>query len=492
MGVNEASRTKNWYTLWTSSATNLILLASAWIVLLFALSPLLGIPWASLGDFNFRTLMYYHAIMLPLVGILICIVSLLMNVGGDVKRLLQYSLIPAIVLAGIGSLFIYSISDTVPLWMQIFGFLVLDEMAASLIYGLLVMPRAQGIPYTKMGIGYIVVTTSVISAFLAAIVGHAAGVGVDWGFGWLPLVPGYISGLGVTGSDFTANLIGSHSHEMLPAVMGGIAALTMIYFGYKTAEGFRHWLADIGLWIMEIGVLAMSAAYIYSAVTDWSIPVMFASGPGGVNGLALDDILTGFVGGGALIGLVAIAFIPAERHEAKNKVLSARDPLRISMLLSWVVAFIAIAGIGYPIEFNETYFGGGVPPPNGAVGYLHDLAFIRSHLLLGFFLMPITAGILLAVDVVYRKASTAGYPHYVPPFAIVGMMLALIGEYIWVEYLNSIIFFVGFGILIFALFLAALYLYTVRHQSDLPWEHGTVNAPAQKVEGRLDPHKPMD
>ena len=472
----------NWYVRWTSSPMNLILLTVAWVVFLFAISPLAGIPWGQLGDFDFRTLMYYHAIMLPLVGLLICLVCVTMGLGGDVKRLLQYSLIPAIILNGVGSMFIYSVNDLVPLWMQIVGFFVLDEMAVALIYGLFVLPRKMGVRYTRMGMGYYVVTTSVCSSFIAALLGHIGGVGVDWGLGVIPGITGYLTSIGVSSTDFTANVIVSHSHEMLPAVMGGIAALTMTYFGYETSKGFRHWLASIALWIMEAGVLSMTFVYLYSAITNWAVPAIFTSADG-ANGLAFDDLLTGIVGIGALVGLVAILFIPTERALVTRPTLNAKDPLRVAMLMSWIVAFISVLGIGYPIEFNEVFYQG--------AGIQNDLAFTRTHLMLGFFVMPIMAGILLALDLVYRRTNTSSYPTYVAPVAVIGMALTLAGQYIWVDSLSSLVFFIGFGVLVFDLLLVGVYMYQMlKAQAHFDWEKDVKREPArnQLTNGRKPAH----
>ena len=54
-------------------------------------------------------------------------------------------------------------------------------------------------------------------------------------------------------------------------------------------------------------------------------------------------------------------------------------------------------GLGYTMEFNESYYGFGSPgvPPIGGPGYRYDMAFTDGHLLFVFFLMSLVAGILL-------------------------------------------------------------------------------------------------
>jgi len=417
-----------WYDKLTTSPINLLIFVVSWATILLAISPLVGIPWAELGDFNFRTLMYYHAIMLPTVGVLICLVSLVMNVGGEVSKLLRYSLIPAIVLAGLGSFFIFSITDTIPVWMQIVGMLVLDEMAIALIWGLIMLPRKLRVAYKTMNLGYWAITLFVTLAFLAALMGHGSGVGVDWGWGWLPGVLTYLTSQGLTGTGFTANLITSHSHEMLPSVMGGTVALTMVWFGYdRKLKGGYKMAADIGLAIMIFGGLLYTILYIWSGLTSWVIPTILTGGPGGVNGLALDDLSTGFVALGSLIAIAPLASIGIEGGGG-SAWRSIRDPLRISIFLSWILAIVSIAGVGYPIEFNEAFYGAGIPP---AAGYLNDLAFTRAHLLSGFFIFVILAAFLLALDIFYRKSASGLRLTIAPALAIAGMLITVIGEAVW-------------------------------------------------------------
>ena len=449
MGNSQSIRAR--YDALTSSVSTLVLMAIGWTVVLLAISPLLGVPWGRAGDFDFRTTMYYHAIMLPLVGILILIASLIMKVGGHVDTLLRYSLVPAIVLCGVGSLFIKDVSDWFPLWMQIIGFLVLDEMAIALLFGLIRMPRRTGQGFRKMNIGYWLVLTTVAAAFIAAVFGHGAGVGIDWGFSSVPGLPGYITSQGIDQSTFTDNLMGSHSHDMLPSVMGGIVGLAMVFFGYDTLKGPRRWLATLGMAVSEFGVLSMTLVFIVAGLTSWGPPTLFQNDP---NGLASDDVLMGLVGMGAVIALVGIISMPVERR-GKKTVPLAKDPLRLSVVISWLLAFVSVAVFGYFIEFSETYF-------SSDAGLPHDEAFTSTHLMFGFFMLPIVAGCLLAVDLIYRRTENAPYPQFVAPLALVGEAVMFLGGLVWIMALNSVLFFVGFGVLVFTLLLIAYYLYGIR------------------------------
>jgi len=58
---------------------------------------------------------------------------------------------------------------------------------------------------------------------------------------------------------------------------------------------------------MVVAMLAAAVIYIISGVGNYSIPTLFSSGPSNINGLTMDDAITGIIRWGAL--LVMIAFI---------------------------------------------------------------------------------------------------------------------------------------------------------------------------------------
>ena len=120
-----------------------------------------------------------------------------------------------------------------------------------------------------------------------------------------------------------------------------------------------------------------------------TIPAIFTSGTGGMNGLALDDSQSGVIGVGALISIVGLYYALSSRRSDKL--------LQVSEMFIWIATMAVMIVVGYSIEFNETYYGFGSSgvPPNGGAGYLYDMAFTDGHLLFAFFIMPLLAGIIL-------------------------------------------------------------------------------------------------
>ncbi len=447
----------------------LVTFGVGWVALLLVLSPLFGITWAHLGDMHWRTLMYMHGIFLPLVAILAVLVGAIMEVPGHVRNLLAWSMIPAVVLNGLGSIFNFHQpphGSEIALWAQVVGFFVLDEIAIALIVGLAMLPRARGKGWFAMGVSFWAVLLSVCSAFAAAVVGHVAGGGISWGSAFYSIVPGWIAAIHGIGfkhiHGYVGNLAVAHSHEMLPAVMGGIVALAAVAFRYPQQHGALRRLVDLGLAVVCVGQLLTAWVYLYSAIANYNIPILFAAGPGGVNGLAMDDALTGVVALGSIIVLIGLAGMGWD-GPAGRRVGSWLDPLRGPLLFSWVVAVASIAGFGYPIEFHETYYGAGTPgvPPAGGPGWRQDLAFTRAHLLLGFFLMPVLATVLLSL-VYWREQGNLQAQHplrvtWIPWLAYGGMALCLVGQGLWVATgTQSWLYFLGWGLTVLAVAAVAL------------------------------------
>ena len=262
----------------------LVAFGVGWIALLLVLSPLFGITWAHLGDMHWRTLMYMHGIFLPLVAILAVLVGTIMEVPGHVRKLLAWSMIPAVVLDGFGSILNFHQpphGSEIALWAQVAGFFVLDEIAVALIIGLAMLPKARGKGWFAMGVPFWAVFLSVCSTFAAAIVGHVAGGGISWGSAFYSIVPGWIHDIHGIGfkhvSDYIGNLSVAHSHEMLPAMMGGIVALAAVAFRYQQQHGALRRLVDLGLAIVCVGQLLTAWVYLYAAIANYNIPTLVYS-----------------------------------------------------------------------------------------------------------------------------------------------------------------------------------------------------------------------
>jgi|GEM_PF-2603909 len=350
---------------------------------------------------DFQRIMYLHILTVTLV---VALTYIIVDIYKDYYDLstsygrIEYN---AIMYGGIIAMLFstFAMIDTVPdsieTWLIIFGFLFLDEIALSLLITLpLNAYKRQGLENTDLS--FWLLWVSLLSALIAAIMGHIAGFVISFGGSFMT---GYINSIGETVATFESNNMGSHSHEMIVAIMAGIVALFATKYGYNAMKGFKKFIVKVGLEITIFGVLAMTAVYVLSGIGNYVIPTMFSSGPASLNGLAQDDMLTGIVGLGAFIVLIGMLWAPTPTFRKFSNGIKylMYDPIGMAILLSWVFALVTIPVIGYFIEFHETYFGilGTLANAPGAIS---DANYMRWHQMFGFFLMPAMSTLLIGFD----------------------------------------------------------------------------------------------
>jgi len=395
-------------------STKLILWWSiAWAIGSFALAPLVNYVTPFLNpayvnqwtpDIYWRLVLYWHgAIFIPWITVLAVLVSTrfrLDQMSGISGRLVRESVfiggffaVPIAAVAGI-----FDVYDTflfgIPLWTQIFAFLIGDEMAIALVLAMVFYPRRSGMGYRAAGMPYYTVSTGVFGALVAALMGHMGGW-ITW-FGPSPGVFNqYINStmypvLGYSNSTsvitFTEDVVGSHSHLMLVALMAGVVALVAVFFGYYEWGRKPKLIADFGFAWMMVSLLGALLIYVVSGVGNYQIPSFFVNG---ANGVAGDDLTTGMVGLGAvfvLAGLVA----HSRGALTKEGTPLFRDPLFITVVVSWVTIYLVIPVTGFYINFNENFY--------KTAGINFDLVFTRFHQDFGFFVLPALVTVVLALE----------------------------------------------------------------------------------------------
>lgn len=410
------------------------------IALFLAVSPLFpGVSWFHLGDFTLPVINYYHTIMIPFALLLIVLVGSLLDVYPKITKIVNYSVYPVLLFSILGLFFFYpSWSVTADEVFQGIRDAIVVFDAFIVIVSLIVIPFKDSSRFKKIWGAYILILATGISAEIAGVMGMVLEYGTLFGFGSIGL-NGFVTSVG--GSDtFLANLLGSHSHQMLPAVMGGIVAMTAVAFKYeKLSEKWRG-LVNFGLIVSIFGTIAMSYVYWISSFGTYQIPGLFTSGPGGVNGLAFDDMLTGIVGIGAMISIAGI--FTASRVSGKNRTLS------ICEIGSWIAAMFVMVGIGYTIEFNEAFY--------SASGVSYDNAFLDGHMLFTFFLVTVIAGVILTIMHFgfYERMS-----RYISALVIGGIVIGGEGVIIYTMTLSWAVEAVGLILIVAAIVLAPFAMY---------------------------------
>ncbi|BBE42203.1 hypothetical protein [Conexivisphaera calida] len=382
-----------------------------------------------------RLVLYWHgAIFMPLITVAACLIYMTFGLDkaeGTVARLLRESIlyggIVATPLAGIAGIFdVYDrFAFGIPLWLQIIAFLIGDEMAIALIVAMLIYPKQSGKGYEGMGLPYYTVLVALIGVLIAAIEGHIAGW-ITWAGPWPSLVANYVNYtmypvLGYYNATavqtFTVNVVTSHSHTMLPLIMAGIVALVGASYGYHEMKGSSKFLAAVGFLVMAYMIIAVTWLYVVAGVGNYAIPALFSSGPNDVNGLAMDDAMTGMIGWGALFVLIGLLLYMKRSGRL-------RDPIFAAIVVAWILIYLVIPGTGYYVEFHEVFYGFATPP---APGWMNDAVYTRFHQDFAFFLLPsIVVALLLFRRVGLRSDAEERRVSYA---LIAGMILTfLAGE----------------------------------------------------------------
>lgn len=377
----------------------------SWALGLTALIPVINVvtPLLNPAYENFwtpgvfwRLVLYWHgAIFMPLITVAACLIYMtfgLDRIQGKAGHLLKESILYggllATPLAGIAGIFdVYDrFMFGIPLWLQIIAFLIGDEMAISLIVAMLIYPKLSDRGYEAMGLPYYTVLLALVGVLIAAMEGHIAGW-ITWAGPSPSFVANYINQtmyplLGYYNTTavqtFTVNVVTSHSHTMLPLIMAGIVALVAMSYGYREMKGSPKFLAALGFLVMAYMIIAVTWLYVVAGVGNYVIPTLFSSGPNDVNGLAMDDAMTGMIGWGALFVLIGLLLYMKRSGRLKS-------PLFMAIVVAWIMIYLVIPGTGYYIEFHETFFGFATPP---APGWMNDAAYLRFHQDFGFFLLP--------------------------------------------------------------------------------------------------------
>jgi hypothetical protein len=375
-----------------------------------SITPFLNASYASVWtpDILWRLVLYWHGgIFIPWITALAAVAVLTLHLDkaqGTLGRLLKESILWGglfvVPLAGIAGIF--DVYDTyllgIPLWLQIFAFLIGDEMAIALLVTMVLNPRRAGPGTAGVGLPYFAVLGAVFATLVAALMGHMSG----WitFFGPTPAIYSqYINStmypvLGYSNSTavmfFTEDAVGSHSHLMIPALMMGVVALSALVYGYREKWSAREkTLANFGFVVMLAALAGTILMYVVAGVGNYVIPTLFMSGPGGANGIAADDLLTGIVGLGGVFVLMSLLSHSFKKSSNPGSSL-IRDPLFLTVMASWLFIYLLIPAIGYYIELNHGYYLG--------AGSAFDQAYTRFHQDFGFFLLPALVTAVLGLE----------------------------------------------------------------------------------------------
>ena len=340
---------------------------------------------------NYANVMYLHALLIGLTGLVGLVTCEVFKLRSRVVRTgILGGAVGATVLTGLGGIFDTTVSNSISIWLilHVIGFFLLDAIFLLLFVGFYLEWRQRSPRSWKLTFG--LAALAALSLELAAAMGHVAGWILD--FGNHPrLIGSWAATMGEKVGDLRDNLITSHSHEMAVALLALIVALSAERFGYQALSGGRRTLARVGLWLAVAGTVLMTTQYVVGGVTSNGPPTLFQSGPGGVNGLASDDLVTGI--GVMLGGFLVLLALVLSRGSSKE-ISGSRRASSLGIAWSWLLLFVTVPVAGYYIELNEKTFGAGSPAPRA----VSDAVFTFFHQDFAFFLLPALMTLLLIAD----------------------------------------------------------------------------------------------
>ncbi len=439
-----------------------MLMDIVYMIVLFSISPLFpGISWTRIGDFNMAEINYYHGVMIQLAVFGILLVAYVLKFPRKLLDFFSISNIIILILNVLSIAFFYppwaiTASNAIEGARDFYATIISIVIIVALIVLPFVEKNVRSISKGSI-VAYILLIASIISATIAGIMGLVLADGVFLHFSNVPswFMADIKSWGGV--STFIGNLSGSHSHEMLPAIGGAMIALAAIVFNYADMRSKKaKYAVDAGFIVAIFGVISMTVLYIISSFGTYAIPTISPFGPYGVNGLALDDSQTGLIGFGSII--VAFALIGGGLLADK---LSHTRLLKVMEILTWFAAMFVLVGVGYPIEFNEAFFGfatPGTPKTGGGPGWMYDAAFMRAHLFFVFYLLPIVAGSIIAAYEILKGNIIGSRARVLTKissyFFFFGIIMASDGVVVWTLTIHQWLpFIIGISFILASIFL---------------------------------------
>lgn len=394
-----------------------------WMTLLLLAAPFFGITWFTPGDLSYREAMYYHGIGISAWMVLILVAASLASKPNktSINSAISLGSVASGLLAGVGGILMRQ-EGVSPGTIIIIAGMVLGDLTALTVILLLLYDL-----WTSRGMANKVFARSTLIIALASLslstpLGHLAGMVQDFGDSF-PLFALHLSLVEAKAEDVLGGYIGSHSHEIIAAILA--AALLMPAIIYKgNLKPWQNMLDKAGCAIILISTIAQTVIYQYSAWFAWVPPTLFEAGP---NGMPLDDIVLTILGIGML--LLLLTFLPV----AGDKILEAyksQRAFRSAIALLALTFIISIVGLGIYIEFHEEFFGGG---EGSAPGVVNDLSYIRGHIVFGFMILPA----LFAASLAGLRLPPSKRGILASWVTILTAILGGLGMYLWTFYLNS-------------------------------------------------------
>jgi len=400
-----------------------------WAGFLLLIDGITGVQWFHPGDFSYSTAMAYHGQLIPVWMLLLLAFSDGIQDSYPQQKTVMAGVLLSSVLTGTAALFIHQKGISFPVVVLVMGLVTAEVTALFILYitlrFYLISSRKETINRTS----WLAVFIALAGMSLATPAGHLSGALQDMG----NLFPHWISRFQ------TDDLTDAHSHQMLASLLAVAFALPFLKKSPEKRKGMLL-LQNAGLILIIGATITQVVIYQTSAWAGWEPPILFSHQP---NGIPLDDAVL------SVLGLGMLMLLPALWMKVKRAYLPDKNRLVVNRMLAVILAayLLTVVVLGIYIEFHERFFG---QATGQAPGVQNDLAFIRSHILFGFMMIPIISGVLLHA-----------HRFYIPNkilFVVSGLLVTFSGAagvFLWTWDLNSVLMRVAVYLTIVFLWVSA-------------------------------------
>lgn len=368
---------------------------------------------------DYRNIFYLHGLLVGLASFTVLLSAEIYAMAGWVRRSALGGMVLAVFFVMLGGIFNTGIEHYWWLRVQVLGFFSLDYVLICLILGFIKSTNQD----LRNSLTYWVGLLAACSALIAALIGDLVGYALEFGDLPFDILHRWAVFLNMPYEKLFAELVTSHSHQMVVAVLAMVIAMVSWKYG-RTLNGISAKIKKLGEYFVLCGTIIMTFMYEVAGFGGPSMqsPVYFldpksvAAGPG-PSGMVLVDMVTGIgvmIGGLIIIGAIYLG------KNANVKVSDSVEKTIKTIFYIWLFLVAMMPGMGYFIEMNSLKYKQELEIAGISYGFVHQDV--------GFFLYPALVGLLIFIQHLLPAKDLIKVNRLI----LIGVLLTFIGMMLYV------------------------------------------------------------
>lgn len=330
-------------------------------------------------EVDYRNIFYLHGLLVGLASFTVLISADVYSMAGWVRRSALGGMVLAVFFVMLGGIFNTGIEHYWWLRVQVLGFFSLDYVLICLILGFIKTKNQE----LRNSLTYWVGLLSACSALIAVLIGDLVGYALEFGDLPFDILHRWANFLNEPYETLFSDLVTSHSHQMVVAVLAMVIAMVSWKYG-RQLTGVSAKIKKLGEYFVLCGTIIMTFMYEIEGFGGPTMqsPVYFldpksaVAGPG-PSGLVLVDAVTGI---GVMIGgLIIIGAIYLGKNAGVKTSQDVEKTIR-TVFYIWLFLVAMMPGMGYFIELNSLAYKQALEIAGISYGFVHQD--------IGFFLYP--------------------------------------------------------------------------------------------------------